>query len=154
MRWNLSHLLDYSLGGEGTDGPEPTEEAMNIRESHWNIEMETKRRQLVADIFQSNNCCFFLQFYTTQIKHEKTHIHSSRKEEKKGLIIIVFFLKLPSPSTLTKGKLMAAFVRRRGETPRVEISTLKIFDIGDKIKIPTALMSVKIWSKYSSDFSS
>ena len=34
MRWNLSHLLDYSLGGEGTDGPEPTEEAMNIRESH------------------------------------------------------------------------------------------------------------------------
>ena len=38
---------------------------------------------------------------------------------------------------------MAAFVRR-GETPRVEISTLKIFDIGDKIKIPTALMSVKI----------
>ena len=84
MRWNLSHLLDYSLGGEGTDGPEPTEEAMNIRESHWNIEMETKRRQLVADIFQSNNCCFFLQFYTTQIKHEKTqHTQQQKRREKR-----------------------------------------------------------------------
>ena len=74
-----------------------TKKALNIRESHWNIEMETKlSRDDVRwlDIFQSKQQLLpaSLQFYTTQIKHEKTHTVAEKKVYNQSLN---FFLKLP-----------------------------------------------------------